>query len=95
MRTTGLLGGSFNPAHGAHRSISLFAIQELALDEMWWLVSPGNPLKAKARNMAPLPARLASAQKMARRSAIKATAIEQTLGTRYTYDTLRALVRPV
>lgn len=93
MKTTGLLGGSFNPAHGAHRSISLFAIQHLALDEMWWLVSPGNPLKAKATDMAPLPARLASAAEMAQRSPISATAIERQLGTRYTYDTLRALVR--
>ena len=93
MKTTGLLGGSFNPAHGAHRSISLFALEELALDELWWLVSPGNPLKEGANDMAPLGARLASARKMARRSAIRPTAIEQTLGTRYTYDTLRALIR--
>ena len=93
MKTTGLLGGSFNPAHGAHRSISLFAMEELALDEYWWLVSPGNPLKKGAKDMAPLNARLASAQKMARRSAIRPTAIEKQLGTRYTYDTLLALVR--
>ncbi|PIX65081.1 MAG: nicotinic acid mononucleotide adenylyltransferase, partial [Sphingomonadales bacterium CG_4_10_14_3_um_filter_58_15] len=87
MKTTGLLGGSFNPAHGAHRSISLFAIEQLQLDEYWWLVSPGNPLKEDASDMAPLNARLASAQKMARRSRIQPTAIEQDLGTRYTYDT--------
>jgi len=48
MKTTGLLGGSFNPAHGAHRSISLFAMEQLELDEFWWLVSPGNPLKEGA-----------------------------------------------
>ena len=93
MITTGLLGGSFNPAHGAHRSVSLFAIDALALDEFWWLVSPGNPLKKGAGDMASLPARLASAQKMARRTKIKATAIERDLGTRYTYDGLRKLVR--
>ncbi len=93
MKTTGLLGGSFNPAHGAHRSISLFAMEELALDEFWWLVSPGNPLKSDAKDMAPLAARMASAQKMARRSTIQPTAIEQQLGTRYTYDTLLALTR--
>ncbi len=93
MKTTGLLGGSFNPAHGAHRSISLFAMQELVLDEFWWLVSPGNPLKEGAKDMAPLHARLASAQKMTRRSTIEPTTIEQSLGTRYTYDTLLALVR--
>ena len=93
MKTTGLLGGSFNPAHGAHRSISLFAVEQLHLDEFWWLVSPGNPLKEGARDMAPLHARLASAQKMARRSRIRPTAIERQLGTRYTYDTLRKLVQ--
>jgi nicotinate-nucleotide adenylyltransferase len=87
---TGILGGSFNPAHGAHRSISLFAIDALALDDMWWLVSPGNPLKS-ATDMAPLPARLASARRQARRSIIKPTAIERDLGTRYTVDTLRKL----
>jgi nicotinate-nucleotide adenylyltransferase len=90
--TTGLLGGSFNPAHGGHRAISLDAIGALGLDELWWLVSPGNPLKAQA-GMAPLAARLASAQRMARRAPIRATAIEAELGTRYTVDTLRALIR--
>lgn len=92
MIPTGLLGGSFNPAHGGHRAISLNAIDALGLDELWWLVSPGNPLKPKA-GMAPLPARLASAQRMARRSPIRATAIEAELGTRYTIDTLKKLVR--
>jgi nicotinate-nucleotide adenylyltransferase len=92
LTITGLLGGSFNPAHGGHRDISLFAIEALALDELWWLVSPGNPLKPK-KDMAPLPVRLASAQKMARRSRIRATAIEREMGTRYTVDTLKKLVR--
>ena len=92
MITTGLLGGSFNPAHGAHRAISLNAIDALGLDELWWLVSPGNPLKPQA-GMAPLAARLASAQRMARRSPIRATAIEAELGTRYTVDTLKKLIR--
>jgi nicotinate-nucleotide adenylyltransferase len=92
MIPTGLLGGSFNPAHGGHRAISLNAIEALGLDELWWLVSPGNPLKPKA-GMASLPARLGSAQRMARRSPIRATAIEAELGTRYTIDTLKKLVR--
>lgn len=92
MIATGLLGGSFNPAHGGHRAISLMAMDALGLDELWWLVSPGNPLKPRA-GMASLPSRLASAQAMARRSRIRATAIERELGTRYTVDTLRALVR--
>ncbi len=92
MTATGLLGGSFNPAHGGHRAISLQAMDALGLDALWWLVSPGNPLKPKV-GMAPLAARLASAQTVARRSRIRATAIEDELGTRYTIDTLRRLVR--
>lgn len=89
---TGLLGGSFNPAHGGHRQITLFALGALGLDEAWWLVSPGNPLKPQA-GMAPLAARLASARRHARRAPIRATAIERELGTRFTVDTLRALLR--
>lgn len=92
MTAIGLLGGSFNPAHGGHRAISLQAMAALGLDELWWLVSPGNPLKPR-QGMAPLAARLASAQHAARRSRIRATAMEAQLGTRYTVDTLRALVR--
>jgi nicotinate-nucleotide adenylyltransferase len=88
----GLLGGSFNPAHGGHRRISLFAREALGLDEVWWLVSPGNPLKP-SDDMAPLAVRLASAQDQARRAPIVPTAIEAQLGTRYTIDTLRALKR--
>ena len=88
----GLLGGSFNPAHGGHRRISLFAMEALGLDEIWWLVSPGNPLKPKA-GMAPLAARVASAARQARRAPIKVTAIERELGTRYTVDTLKAITR--
>jgi nicotinate-nucleotide adenylyltransferase len=91
-RLIGLLGGSFNPAHGGHRAISLQARTALGLDEVWWLVSPGNPLKP-AQGMAPLPARHAHAQKIARRAPIRVTAIEAQLGTRYTIDTLRALQR--
>ena len=56
---TGLLGGSFNPAHRGHRGVTLAAIRALALDEAWWLVSPSNPLKPGS-GMAPLAARLAS-----------------------------------
>jgi nicotinate-nucleotide adenylyltransferase len=89
---TGLLGGSFNPAHGAHRRISLFALDALGLDEVWWLVSPGNVLKPAA-GMAPLGARFASAREVARGARIRVTAIEADMGTRYTRDTLRALKR--
>jgi nicotinate-nucleotide adenylyltransferase len=90
---TGILGGSFNPAHSGHRRISLFAIRALELDELWWLVSPGNPLKEAAGDMAPLAARLASAHAQARRTPIIPTAIEARLGTRFTADTLARLIR--
>jgi nicotinate-nucleotide adenylyltransferase len=92
LKRIGLLGGSFNPAHGGHRRVSLFARAALGLDEVWWLVSPGNPLKPKA-GMAPLAVRLASAIDQARGARIRPTAIERELGTRYTVDTLRALAR--
>jgi len=90
MTLVGLLGGSFNPAHDGHRRASLAAIDALGLDEIWWLVSPGNPLKAK-KGMAPLAARFLSARRMARRAPIRVTAIERELGTVYTADTLEAL----
>ena len=89
-RRVGLLGGSFNPAHGGHRRISLFSGTALGLDEVWWLVSPGNPLKP-AEGMAPLAARFAAALCRSRRAAIRVTAIERDLDTRYTIDTLRGL----
>ncbi len=88
----GLLGGSFNPAHGGHRKISLFAAEALRLDAVWWLVSPGNPLKPAA-GMAPLATRFAAATRFARRAPIRVSAVERELGTRYTADTLRALQR--
>ena len=93
MRRIGLLGGSFNPAHRAHRAMSLAAMEALDLDEVWWLVSPGNPLKDKAIDMAPYEARLASAQLVARRSRIKVSDFEAQHGTRYTVDTLRLIMR--
>jgi len=92
VKLTGLLGGSFNPAHGAHRAVTLFAVEALGLDEAWWLVSPGNPLKPE-KDMAPLAARFHSARRAARGAPIRVTAIEAWLGTRYTVDTLRRLVR--
>ncbi len=91
-RRIGLLGGSFNPAHGGHRRITLFAMQALRLDEVWWLVSPGNPLKPAA-GMASLSARAASARVQTRRAPIRVTVIERDLGTRYTVETLQALRR--
>ncbi len=88
----GLLGGSFNPAHDGHRYISLTALQRFALDEVWWLVSPQNPLKART-DMGPLERRLARAEQVARHPRIRVTALESTLGTQYTADTLPAVRR--
>jgi nicotinate-nucleotide adenylyltransferase len=91
-RRIGLLGGSFNPAHGGHLHVSLLALRRLRLDEIWWLVSPQNPLKPQ-RGMAPLAERLAAAATMARHPRIKVTDLETRLGTRYTADTFAALKR--
>jgi len=92
MRRIGLLGGSFNPAHRGHRAMSLAAIDALGLDEVWWLVSPGNPLKP-AHGMAPYAARIGSARRIARRSRIFVSDFEARVGTRFTVDTVAALLR--
>lgn len=90
-RRIGLLGGSFNPAHDGHRDISLAALAYLDLDEVWWVVSPQNPLKPVA-GMAPFAERLAGARSMAQHPRIRVTDIEARIGTRFTADTLRTLV---
>jgi nicotinate-nucleotide adenylyltransferase len=92
MARVGLLGGSFNPAHGAHRHISLVALEQLGLDEVWWLVSPLNPLKSGS-GMAPLPVRVDRAKRVARHPRIRVSALEEQLGTRYAVDTVAALQR--
>ncbi len=89
-RRVGLLGGSFNPAHEGHLHISRLALDRLGLDELWWLVSPQNPLKSDS-DMAPAAVRLAGARAVARDSRIAVTDIERELGTRYTVDTVAAL----
>jgi nicotinate-nucleotide adenylyltransferase len=91
-RRIGLLGGSFNPAHEGHRHVAEAVRRALRLDEVWLLVSPGNPLKPRA-GMAPLAQRLASARAVADGRKVIATDIEGALGTRYTVDTLAALRR--
>jgi nicotinate-nucleotide adenylyltransferase len=93
MARIGLLGGSFNPAHRGHRHISLQALRALNLDEIWWLVSPGNPLKEGARDMAPFGARLAAAASMASHARIRVSDFEQRSGTRFTLDTVQRLKR--
>lgn len=91
-RRIGLLGGSFNPAHEGHRHISLEALRRLDLDEVWWLVSPQNPLKS-GDGMEPLATRVARARQVAGHPHIRVAAPELLLGTRYTLDTVKALQR--
>lgn len=86
----GLLGGSFNPAHNGHLAIARRALRLLQLDQVWLMVSPGNPLKA-AQGMAPFAQRLVTAQKLTQNPKLIATDIEARLGTRYTLDTVRKL----
>ncbi|WP_293809518.1 nicotinate-nucleotide adenylyltransferase [uncultured Bosea sp.] len=88
----GLFGGSFNPAHDGHRLASLTALRRLQLDRIWWLVTPGNPLKDNAK-LPPLGERLRQARGGAGHARIHVTGIEARLRTRYTADTLRALKR--
>lgn len=88
----GLLGGSFNPPHAAHRAISLFAMKRLQLDRVWWLVSPGNPLKDPS-NLHDLAERAAAARAMADHPRIDVTCLETAIGTRYTVDTIKYLRR--
>lgn len=84
----GLLGGSFDPAHAGHLYVSAVARRALKLDQVWWLVSPGNPLKPAPES---LDSRLARARSMARLPFLHVTDIERALGTRYTADTVQAL----
>lgn len=89
----GLFGGSFNPAHEGHLAMSLYAIKRLKLDEVWWLVSPQNPLKMR-HEMQSLSVRMKGAKALAaRHKKIVVTDIEDTLKTVFTIDTLRALKR--
>jgi nicotinate-nucleotide adenylyltransferase len=85
----GLLGGSFDPAHEGHAHITREAFKRLKLDRIWWLVSPGNPLKA--RGPAPMQARLAAARQMMQHPRVEITDIEARIGTRYTARTLARL----
>ena len=88
----GLLGGSFNPPHEAHRAISLFALKRLKLDRVWWLVTPGNPLKSPGE-LHDLDARMDAARKMADDPRIDISCLEAVIGVRYTVDTISYLRR--
>ena len=85
----GLLGGSFDPAHDGHVHITREALKRLGLDQVWWLVSPGNPLKVNGP--APMAERLGRARSLMRDPRVKVTDLEARLGTRYTAATLRRL----
>ncbi|MHA6642990.1 nicotinate-nucleotide adenylyltransferase [Mesorhizobium sp. A623] len=87
----GLFGGSFNPPHAGHALVADIALRRLALDQLWWMVTPGNPLK-NGRELAPLAERLHRSEDITKNPRIKVTAFEATHHIRYTADTL-ALVR--
>ena len=86
----GLLGGSFDPAHAGHVHITREALKRFELDQVWWLVSPGNPLKK--HGPAPIEKRLVRARKVMDHPKVKITDIEAQLGTSYTAQTLRAIM---
>ena len=88
----GLFGGTFDPPHAAHRAACLLALRRLGLDRVWWLVTPGNPLK-DTRGLAPLAERVAAALALADHPLINVTDLEAALGTTYTYETVSYLVR--
>jgi nicotinate-nucleotide adenylyltransferase len=90
--TIGLFGGSFNPPHDGHRLVTLTALKRLGLDRIWWIVTPGNPLKDTS-NLLPLYSRIAACRTLMPEPKIDITGFEKDIGTRYTLDTLRYLKR--
>jgi nicotinate-nucleotide adenylyltransferase len=87
----GLFGGTFDPPHAAHRAACLLAMKRLGLDRIWWMVTPGNPLK-DTRGLSPLAERIAAAKTLAAHPRIDVTGVEAQMHTRYTYDTVAKLV---
>lgn len=88
----GLFGGSFNPPHAGHRLASIIALRRLKLDRVWWIVTPGNPLKDN-RALPPLAERMAAARALTRHPRIDITGFEADIETHFTYDTIAYLVR--
>jgi len=88
----GLFGGSFNPPHQGHRLVSRQALKRLDLDAVWWLVSPGNPLKDHSE-LAPLEKRVEAARQLVDHPRVKITGFEASRGFRFTYDTLEFMCR--
>jgi nicotinate-nucleotide adenylyltransferase len=87
----GLFGGTFDPPHGAHLAATLLALKRLQLDRVWWLVTPGNPLK-NTSGLAPLAQRIAAARALTHHPRIDVTGLEAVIKTRYTYDTISWLI---
>ena len=83
----GLFGGSFDPPHEGHALVSRIALTRLGLDRIWWLVTPGNPLK-DTRGLVSLDARMAAARQLTRDPRVVVTGLEADIGARYTADTL-------
>ncbi|MCB1391446.1 MAG: adenylyltransferase/cytidyltransferase family protein, partial [Rhodobacteraceae bacterium] len=90
-QVVGLLGGSFDPPHAGHVHLTREALKRLGLDQVWWLVSPGNPIKPNPP--APLADRVRAARALMRHPRVRITDLEAGYGTRATADTLRALQR--
>jgi nicotinate-nucleotide adenylyltransferase len=88
----GLFGGTFDPPHAAHRAACLLAMRRIGLDRVWWLVTPGNPLK-NTSGLAPLSERVAAARKLAQHARIDVTDLEADLGITYTFATVTYLIR--
>ena len=86
----GLFGGSFNPPHAGHRQASLFALRRLGLDQLWWMVTPGNPLKENG-GLAPLDQRMRAAAEIASHPRIAISGAETGFRTRYTADLIQIL----
>ena len=87
----GLFGGTFDPPHQAHLAATLLAMKRLKLDRVWWLVTPGNPLK-NTMHLAPLDERIAAARRLTHHPRIDVTGLEAVIKTRYTYDTISWLI---
>lgn len=86
----GLFGGTFDPPHDAHLGAALLALKKLKLDRVWWMVTPGNPLK-DTRGLAPLESRIKAVKQLTQHPRIDVTGLEAVIRTRYTYDTVRYL----
>jgi len=83
----GLFGGSFNPPHDGHALVAEIAIKRLGLGQLWWIVTPGNPLKDR-RHLLPLAERIALSERLARHPLVKVTAFERDFATSFTANTL-------